>query len=38
MFKNKYKKANNDIKVDNSLKEDTIKKMKSFNTKRKLPN
>lgn len=38
MFKNKYKKANNDIKVDNSLKEDTIKKMESFKNKMKLPN
>ncbi len=38
MFRNKYKQANNDIKVDNSLKEDTIKKMESFNNKRKSPN
>ena len=38
MFKNKYKEANNDVKVDSSLKEDTIKKMESFNNKRKSPN
>ena len=38
MFKNKYKQANNDIEVDDSLKEDTIGKMKSFNKKGKSSN
>lgn len=38
MFKKKYKQANNDIKVDQSLKEDTITKMRNMKVEEKESN